>query len=188
MPTNLNCSESRLAGPQSASSHTRIAHGERLGGHGVGCTTHFSALGVHVRPARSIFSNALNLCRSAIASFVRSPWRYCPTRLLCRPAKGHAAAAPPRSVMNWRRLRSGMGSSPEPAVLAYGRLRMPRKLPQVLGVDLNRSESRGRADDPMGVLLVTRGDAKMDYRRFARACERDNPNSRHLPSPCHSRL
>ena len=100
---DLNCSESRLAGPQSASSHTRIAHGERLGGHGVGCTTHFSALGVHVRPARSIFSNALNLCRSAIASFVRSPWRYCPTRLLCRPAKGHAAAAPPSSVMNSRR-------------------------------------------------------------------------------------
>src|SRR5215831_1157795 len=31
--------------------------------------------------------------------------------------------------------------------------------------------------------LVTRGDAKIDYRRFARACERDNPNSRHLPSP-----
>src|SRR6516162_4448947 len=27
--------------------------------------------------------------------------------------------------------------------------------------------------------LVTRGDAKIDYRRFARACERDNPNSRH---------
>ena len=109
---DLNCSESRLAGPQSASSHTRIAHGERLGGHGVGCTTHFSALGVHVRPARSIFSNALNLCRSAIASFVRSPWRYCPTRLLCRPtrepaplapSKGHAAAAPPSSVMNSRR-------------------------------------------------------------------------------------
>jgi len=69
---DLNCSESRLAGPQSASSHTRIAHGERLGGHGVGCTTHFSALGVHVRPARSIFSNALNFCRSAIAALVRS--------------------------------------------------------------------------------------------------------------------
>jgi hypothetical protein len=56
-------------------------------------------------------------------------------------ASGHAAAAPPSSVMNWRRLRSGMGSSPEPAVPAYRRLRMARKRPQVLGVDLNRSES-----------------------------------------------
>jgi hypothetical protein len=39
-----------------------------------GCTnhTHFSTL-VQVRPARSIFSNALNFCRSAIAAFVRSP-------------------------------------------------------------------------------------------------------------------
>ena len=33
-----------------------------------------------------------------------------------------------------------MGSSPEPAVPAYRRLRVPRKHPQVLGVDLNRSE------------------------------------------------
>jgi hypothetical protein len=28
---------------------------------------------VHVRPARSIFSNALNFCCSAIAALVRSP-------------------------------------------------------------------------------------------------------------------
>jgi excisionase family DNA binding protein len=28
---------------------------------------------LHVRPARSIFSNALNFCRSAIAPLVRSP-------------------------------------------------------------------------------------------------------------------
>src|SRR6516165_10741285 len=48
-------------------------------------------------------------------------------------ASGHVAAAPPRSVMNWRRLMSSMGSSPEPAVPAYRRLRMPRKHPQVLG-------------------------------------------------------
>jgi hypothetical protein len=34
-----------------------------------------------------------------------------------------------------------MGSSPEPAVPAYSRLTMLRKRPQVLGVDLNRSES-----------------------------------------------
>jgi hypothetical protein len=35
--------------------------------------THFSTLRIYVRPARSIFSNALNFCRSAIASLVRSP-------------------------------------------------------------------------------------------------------------------
>ncbi len=38
-----------------------------------------------------------------------------------------------------------MGSSPEATVPAYRRLRMPRKRPQVLGADLNRSESRRRA-------------------------------------------
>src|SRR5262245_24947929 len=58
-----------------------------------------------------------------------------------RAASGHAAAAPPSSEMNWRRLESNMGSSPEPVVPAYSRLRMPRKRPQVLGADLNRSES-----------------------------------------------
>jgi hypothetical protein len=56
-----------------------------------------------------------------------------------RAASGHTATAPPSSVMNWRRLRSSMGS-PEPAVPAYPRLRMPRKRPQVLGVGLNRSD------------------------------------------------
>ena len=66
-------------------------------------------------------------------------------RRCARAASGHAAAAPPSSVMNWRRLRSSMGSSPEPAVPAYRRLRMPRKRPQVLGADLNRFESSGVA-------------------------------------------
>src|SRR5262249_37186268 len=51
------------------------------------------------------------------------------------------AAAPATSVMNWRRLMPSMGSSPEPAVPAYRRLRMLRKHPQVLGTDLNRSDS-----------------------------------------------
>jgi hypothetical protein len=36
---------------------------------------------IHARPVRSIFSNALNFCRSAIAALVRSPCRYCPFRL-----------------------------------------------------------------------------------------------------------
>src|SRR5262245_3060402 len=61
-----------------------------------------------------------------------------------RAATGHAVAAPPSSVMNWRRLRSSMGSSPEPAVPAYRSLRMYRKRPQVLGLDRNRPESRRR--------------------------------------------
>src|SRR5262245_28342860 len=38
-----------------------------------------------------------------------------------RAASGQAAA-PPSSVMNSRRFRSGMGSSPEPAVPAYRKL------------------------------------------------------------------
>jgi hypothetical protein len=51
-----------------------------------GCrTTHFSTLRVQVRPVRSIFSNALNFCRSAIAALVRSPCRYCPFRLAGGP-------------------------------------------------------------------------------------------------------
>jgi hypothetical protein len=43
--------------------------------------------------------------------------------------------------MNWRRLVSSMGSSPEPAVPAYGRVRVHRKRPAVLGIDLNRSDT-----------------------------------------------
>src|SRR5262245_43183978 len=43
-----------------------------------------------------------------------------------RAASGHAAA-PPRSVMSWRRRASSMGSTSEPDRSAYRRLRMPRK-------------------------------------------------------------
>ena len=32
-----------------------------------------ASLRIHLKPGRSIFSNALNFCRSAIASLVRSP-------------------------------------------------------------------------------------------------------------------
>src|SRR5262249_47253389 len=64
-------------------------------------------------------------------------------RCCARAASGHVAA-PPSSVMKWRRLVSSMGSSPEPAVPAYRRLRMLRKRPQVLGLALNRSDT-GRA-------------------------------------------
>jgi hypothetical protein len=67
------------AGPRVGKKHRgdgAFAHGERLYGHvDGGCTKR-----VHVKPARSIFSNALNFCRSAIAALVRSPWRYWPFR------------------------------------------------------------------------------------------------------------
>src|SRR5262249_22620446 len=69
-------------------------------------------------------------------------------RCCARAASGHAAALP-RSEMNWRRLRSSMGSSPEPAVPAYGRGRGDRKGPQVLGVDRIGSESRRRPGPPL---------------------------------------
>ena len=46
--------------------------------------------------------------------------------------------------MNSRRLTSGMGSPPEPAMAAYRTLRLPWKRRQVLGVDLNRSELAAR--------------------------------------------
>jgi hypothetical protein len=52
---------------------------------GTAQTMHFPTLRIHVRPARSIFSNAPNFCRSAIAALVRSPWRYCPFRLPVGP-------------------------------------------------------------------------------------------------------
>jgi hypothetical protein len=69
----------------------------------------------------------------------RTPSRMSLSDCCASAVTGHAAAAPPSSVRNWRRLRSSMGSSPEPAVPAYRRRRMP---PLVLGVDLNCSESR----------------------------------------------
>jgi len=42
--------------------------------------TNHALLRLHVRPARSIFSNAVNFRRSAIAALVCSPWRYWPFR------------------------------------------------------------------------------------------------------------
>jgi hypothetical protein len=76
------------------------------------------------------------VCKAAGAPLSRGENGY-----IARAASGHATAMPSSSVRNWRRLRSSMGSSPEPAVPAYSRLRMYRKRPQVLGVDLNRSKS-----------------------------------------------
>jgi hypothetical protein len=56
---------------------------------------------IHARPVRSIFSNALNFCRSAIAALVRSPCRYCPFRL---PGGPPLPLAPPVCTENWIRL------------------------------------------------------------------------------------
>ena len=61
-----------------------------------------------------------------------------------RARSPRVAKRPPRRVRKWRRLRSSMGSSPEPAVPAYSRLRMLWKRPKVLGIGLNRPESSGR--------------------------------------------
>src|SRR5262245_49848603 len=80
----------------------------------------------------------------------------------CARAASGQAAAPPSSVMNWRRPKSSMGSSPEPAVPAYRRLTMPRKRPQVLGLDLNRSESSRWARHRRALWNVGRGSLRLD--------------------------
>src|SRR5205823_12972887 len=64
-----------------------------------------------------------------------------------RAASGHAAAAVPSSVRNSRRFTSSMGSPSEPAGPAYSKLRMLRKRPQVLGVDLNRRRAGEQRDE-----------------------------------------
>jgi len=57
-----------------------------------GLTAAHSILCIHVRPARSIFSNALNFYRSAIAALVCSPWRY---YLFCLPGGPPLSFSPP---------------------------------------------------------------------------------------------
>src|SRR5262249_53340300 len=88
----------------------------------------------------------------AVRESDEAPLRYPITGIAAccaRAASGPAAAAPPSSVRNWRRLRSSMGFSRKAAVPAYRRLRMPQKHPQVLGPDLNRSESRWALPTPV---------------------------------------
>jgi hypothetical protein len=58
-----------------------------------------------------------------------------------------------------------MGSSPEPAVPAYRRLRMARKRPQVLRVDLNRSAS---AKAPAALPAIRRFPSGFAQRPLAR--------------------
>src|SRR5262245_8352336 len=86
----------------------------------------------------SLQPNSSSRCRNAASQNCTSrlsaaPDRSTPIRRIrwpccARAASGHAAA-PPSSVMNWRRLTSSMGSPPEPAVPAYSRLRMCRNRP-----------------------------------------------------------
>ena len=52
----------------------------------------------------------------------------------------------PLLELRWRTQRSKVPSHSEPAVPAYSSLRMPWKHPQVLGLDLNRSERAGYAE------------------------------------------
>ena len=56
-------------------------------------------------------------------------------------ASGHAAA-PPSRVMNSRRLTSSIGLAPALALQVYRTLKLPHRGRQVLGADLNHSESR----------------------------------------------
>src|SRR5262249_42419291 len=65
--------------------------------------------------------------------------RLLPPRALHFHREQQTAAADQGNELTPRRVEHGL--LPEPAVPAYRRLRMPRKRPQVLGVDLNRSES-----------------------------------------------
>jgi hypothetical protein len=61
-----------------------------------------------------------------------------------RASSGHAAAAPPRSVMNSRRLTLNIGGVLPPwrRRSVYRTLNLPHDGRQVLGTDLNYSESR----------------------------------------------
>src|SRR5262249_47631614 len=62
-------------------------------------------------------------------------------------ASGHAAAAPPSSVMNWRRSMPDIGVLPPWCRSVYRTLNLPQRGRQVLGTDLNCSESMWGAAD-----------------------------------------
>jgi hypothetical protein len=74
--------------------------------------------------------------------------------------------------MNWRRLKSSMGSSPEPAMPAYSMVRMLWKRWQVLGGDLKRSERAvrraARHSTVRGTVVMERGAAAGSLRIDAR--------------------
>jgi hypothetical protein len=88
----------------------------------------------------AILMQLADLCTGGSGKVPSTPTRTFFSGCCAPAASGHAPTAPPSSMMNWRRLRSSMGSSPEPAVPAYRRLSMPWKQPQVLGIDLKCSE------------------------------------------------
>jgi hypothetical protein len=77
---------------------------------------------------------------SSAASGISTPIRRAPSLCCARAASGHAAA-PPMSVMNWRRLMSNMAFPPRGRRSLYRTLSMPQYGRQVFGADLNRSES-----------------------------------------------
>src|SRR5262245_55694644 len=77
-----------------------------------------------------------------------------------RAASGHAAAAPPSSVMNSRRLMSNMSLSPPwHGRSVYRALSLPQKGQLVLGADLNCSESSGGAADLLHAATETMAHA-----------------------------
>src|SRR5205823_13492640 len=97
-------------------------------------------------PQRQLFERVVRMRRAVGETFHASPdtetCRY-PSSAQARHWVSMHRGRSPSSVRNWRRLTSSMGPSAEPAMPAYRRLRMPWKHPQVLGLDLNRSERAG---------------------------------------------
>jgi hypothetical protein len=77
----------------------------------------------------------------------RNPMRLSRSGCCARAARGHATAAPPSSVMNWRRFTTGMDSlrsrrpsSGRSAQAVFRTISLPQAGRQVLGANLNCSE------------------------------------------------
>jgi hypothetical protein len=68
---------------------------------------------------RALIGRDETALKDGLAQLKQAGLVFCRGEPCARAASGQAAAAPPSSVMNWRRLRSSMGSPPEPAVAAY---------------------------------------------------------------------
>src|SRR5262245_9262737 len=81
---------------------------------------------------------------------INMPMRRVPLACCARAASGHATAAPLRSVMNSRRLMSDIGLPPPwGRCSVYRTLNLPQDGRQVLGPDLNCSESWWGAAGPL---------------------------------------
>jgi hypothetical protein len=81
--------------------------------------------------------------------FVMSLMRRIRSACCPRAASGHPTAAPPSSVMNWRRFMFDMGLS-HPVQPVSRTLSLARRDRLVLGADLKRSESSPAAGPTPG--------------------------------------